>query len=242
MHADRLSVEIHGRARRLMAADAALASLAAAATSAAGGDPAHDLLHCLRVADWTLALVGEEVDPRAAVAAALLHDIVNVPKDSSDRAEASTRSAAHARQLLISHGFTEPIADEICAAIRDHSFSRGAVPENALGRALQDADRLDGLGAVGILRTISTGSRMGSSYFHGEDPWAETREADDRRFMIDHFFRKLLRLPDLMHTEPARREALRRAAFLQAFLSELSMEIGIGTQTTPKAISSMIGR
>jgi len=215
-----------GRARRLIARDPMLGALAAEAERAAGGDPAHDLLHCLRVADWTLALVEEPIDERAAVAAALLHDVVNVPKNAPDRAEASARSAHRARELLIAHGFDEAAAAAIASAIRDHSFSRGAVPESVLGRALQDADRLDSLGALGLVRTVSTGTRMGGVYFHGEDPWAAARDLDDRRYMLDHFARKLLRLADLMLTERGRREAKRRATFLELFLDQVATEIG----------------
>jgi len=231
-------IAIYGRARALIANDEALSALAKACQPCAAGgrpnqnaencgDPAHDLLHCLRVADWTLAIAESEVDARTCVAAALLHDVVNVPKDAPDRAAASARSAARARDLLVLQGFPEFVVQEITVAIRDHSFSRGAVPETALGRALQDADRLDSLGVFGILRTVSTGTRMGSLYFDSEDPWAKDRELDDRRFMIDHFFRKLLRLPDLMHTELGRREAKRRADFLVLFLRELAGEMGV---------------
>jgi uncharacterized protein len=220
-------VPVLGRARQLIGQDTALSCLATESGAGSGGDPAHDLLHCLRVGDWTLALVDEAIDPRAAVAAALLHDIVNVPKNAPDRAQASARSAARARELLLLHGFSEAMAAEISAAIRDHSFSRGAVPETVLGRALQDADRLDSLGALGILRTVSTGASMGAVYFHADDPWADARDLDDTHFIIDHFFRKLLRLPDLMHTERGRREAKRRAAFLRLFLEELGSEIGL---------------
>jgi uncharacterized protein len=216
---------LHGRAQALIANDPALSSLAADAHSAAGDDPAHDLSHCLRVADWTLALASP-IEPRSAIAAALLHDIVNVPKDSRDRAEASARSAQRAKELLEQCGFSGSAVAEICLAIRDHSYSRGAVPETALGRALQDADRLDGLGALGMLRAVSTGARMGSRYFDCDDPWAEARELDDRRFVVDHFFQKLFRLPALMHTEGGRKEAHRRADFLRVFLHELGQELG----------------
>ncbi|HEY3595341.1 MAG TPA: HD domain-containing protein [Polyangiaceae bacterium] len=214
------------RAQSIIAADSMLSELAVEAERAAGGDPGHDLAHCLRVADWSLILIEEAIDPRAIIAAALLHDIVNVPKNAPDRAEASARSASRAVEMLVARGFSESEALTISAAIRDHSFSRGATPEGALGRALQDADRLDSLGAMGILRTVSTGTRMGSAYCHASDPWAEARELDDARFMIDHFARKLLRLPDLMLTERARAEAHRRRDFLLHFLDEVAIEIG----------------
>jgi uncharacterized protein len=190
----------------------------------AGDDPGHDLGHLLRVAKWTIRL-GEGIDPREAAAAGLLHDIVNVPKDSPERPKASERCAAEARGILARHGFAPDAVERICEAIRDHSYSRGAVPSSPLGRALQDADRLEALGAIGVMRTVSCGTRMGSSYFHPEDPFAERRAPDDRRWMIDHFFVKLLRLADTMTTDAGRREAERRTAFLRAFLRQLGEEL-----------------
>ncbi len=189
-------------------------------------DPAHDLRHCLRVADWTIRLA-PELDLRLAVAAALLHDIVNVPKDSEERALASERSAQLARELLARVDFSSGEIDLVCDAIEDHSFSRGQQPRSLLGMALQDADRLEALGAIGVFRCVSTGVKMGASYFDAEDPWGERRALDDRRFSVDHFFTKLLRLPPGMHTETGRIEAERRAAFLREFLAELGRELDL---------------
>ncbi len=190
-------------------------------------DPGHDLGHCLRVALWTLRLGGAEIDAREGVAAALCHDIVNVPKDSPDRARASELCAAEARGLLATAGFAEGSVDRIAAAIRDHSFSRGAVPADPLGQSLQDADRLEAVGAIGIMRCVSTGVRLGGTYFHPDDPWAEARALDDRAFSVDHFFVKLLRLPDTMLTEAGRAEARRRADHMCSFLRQLGAELGI---------------
>ncbi len=189
-------------------------------------DPGHDLAHAERVAMWTVRLGGREVSPRSAVAAALLHDVVNLPKDSPHRREASVLSAGRAHELLPHHGFDPVAIDEICDAIRDHSYSRGAVPGSALGKALQDADRLEALGALGVLRTVSCGTRMGARYFHADDPWAASRALDDRAYTVDHFFEKLLRLTETMQTEAGRAEAARRTAFLRAFLDQLAQELG----------------
>jgi uncharacterized protein len=213
----------------LFAADPFLATLLAEARErdgeAAQRDLTHDVAHGLRVAHWTLQLGGADVDPREAVAAALLHDAVNLPKDSPERALASTKSAEYARTRL-SGEFTPEAIDRIADAIRDHSFSRGAVPATPLGRALQDADRLEALGAIGLLRCVSTGVRMQGEWFHGEDPWATSRELDDSRYSVDHFYKKLLKLPATMRTEAGRAEAERRAAFLRAFLVQLGVELG----------------
>ncbi len=214
----------------LLADDPVLATLLAEARSREAAesvhDPTHDAAHALRVAHWTVRLGGDAVDPREAVAAALLHDAVNLPKDSPERVQASERSAALARERLPALGFAPDAVARIADAIRDHSFSRGEVPATALGRALQDADRLEALGAIGLLRCVSTGVRMGGSWFHADDPWAHARALDDNRYSVDHFYSKLLRLPGSMCTEAGRSEAERRAAFLRAFLAQLGDELG----------------
>jgi uncharacterized protein len=220
-----------------IASDPALASLLAFARERMDDDPGHDLAHCLRVAIWTIALSeptpfahpgGErEVDAREAIAAALLHDIINVPKDSPDRARASELCADFARRELPAFGFSLDAINRIADAIRDHSYSRGATPREPLGRALQDADRLEALGVIGLFRCISTGVRMGARYFHDEDPFARARPLDDRAFSIDHFENKLLKLPATMLTERGREEALRRADYLRETLVRLSSELGV---------------
>lgn len=211
----------------LVGADAGLRALIAKVQKRLSKDPGHDLSHAMRVAFWAIRLGGSRVDRREAIAAALCHDLVNLPKDSPRRAEASSRSAALARRLLPEFGFNEEAILTIGNAIRDHSYSRGAVPATPLGKALQDADRLDALGAIGIMRTVSTGNRMGTRYFHPTDPWAIHRPLDDQAFSVDHFFTKLLRLAETMCTRAGRTEALRRASLLEGFLNELATEIGM---------------
>jgi len=218
----------HAALAVLFASDPDLARLLVFARERTSDDPGHDLAHCLRVAQWAVTLgLTLAVAPREAVAAALLHDIVNVPKNHPDRAKASTFSADLARQELPSFGFDPPATERVAGAIRDHSFSRGATPETPLGDALQDADRLEALGVIGLFRCISTGTLMGARYFHDGDPWAKDRPLDDMAFSIDHFEKKLLRLPDTMRTSAGRAEAQRRAAYLRHTLDELAHELGL---------------
>jgi len=190
-----------------------------------GDDAAHDLNHTLRVARWTLTIAGDAVAPRLSIAAALLHDAINIPKNSPQRALASTLCAEHARGLLPEHGFVGDEIALIADAIRDHSFSRGATPTTTLGKALQDADRLEALGAIGLMRTLAVGARMGAQFFHPEDPWADARDYDDTGYSVDHFFTKLLKIPETMLTEVGRAEGRRRAALMVEFLRQLGDEI-----------------
>lgn len=190
------------------------------------GDAAHDRSHVLRVALSTCQILGEPESCAEAIASALLHDLVNVPKNHPDRARASELSAEAARPLLTEAGFAANSIDRIATAIRQHSFSRGEKPTEALAMALQDADRLEALGAIGIMRVFSTGARMGTAYFHADDPWAKNRSLDDSRFSVDHFFTKLLALPATMNTERGRAEAQARARALEDFLANLEHELG----------------
>ena len=215
----------------------------AAQAAAEHGDASHDLAHALRVARWTVRL-GQasndlstddlsanepSVDPGEALAAALLHDAVHIPKDSPDRSLASTRSAELARPLLREAGFDEEAAERVASAIQTHSFSycarTGAAPTSPLGDALQDADRLEALGAMGLYRCLATGVQMGAELFHADDPFAEARALDDRAFSVDHFYTKLLGLPETMRTAAGREEARRRARILEIFAAELRHEL-----------------
>jgi uncharacterized protein len=195
-------------------------------------DAAHDLGHVRRVALWAARLF--EREDRCApimdvIAAALLHDIVNVPKNSPHRQRASELSAVKAQDILSETHLGTERTNRICNAIRDHSYSRRATPGTALGRALQDADRLEALGAIGIARTFATAAKMNSAFAHPTDPWAQGRDLDDRSYAVDHFFAKLLGLPSTFHTEAGTLEATRRCKRLTQFLSWFGDELGIPT-------------
>ncbi|MFT2719646.1 HD domain-containing protein [Deinococcus sp. A31D244] len=189
-------------------------------------DAAHDSAHLARVARWTLRCAPDG-PPALAVAAALTHDVVNLPKNHPQRAQASELSAQAVRATLPTLGFTPADAHEVALAVRDHSYSRGARPETPLGAALQDADRLDALGALGVLRVAGVGGQLGRAMLHPADPWAQNRKADDLAFTVDHFFTKLLRLDGTFHTPAGQAEARRRTRTMRAFLTELASELDV---------------
>lgn len=189
-------------------------------------DSAHDLTHLDRVWANARAIAGNDVDGEVLLAACYLHDLVNLPKDSPDRARASTLAAEAAAPILRDLGFDE---DRIAAAqhaIAAHSFSAGIAPETPEARALRDADRLDALGAVGIARCFAVSGALGRPLYDAADPFAAARDLDDRRQTLDHFRVKLLRLPADMLTEGGLTLAQTRAARMIRFLEDLAEEIG----------------
>jgi uncharacterized protein len=190
-------------------------------------DGAHDLGHLRRV--WkTARLIAMDVpaDPQVLMAACFFHDLVNLPKDAPNRAEASTLSAQAAVAFLRGDGFPVAKLDAVAHAIAAHSFSAGIAPETNEARILQDADRLEALGAIGIARMFHVAGQMGGGLFDADDPMALQRGLDDRRFALDHLQTKLLRLPETMQTEPGRAMAEERADWLMSFRTRLLSEIG----------------
>lgn len=191
-------------------------------------DPSHDLLHIRRVVRAAIDLAREEgADLHVVLPAAYLHDFVNVPKNDPRRAEASRLSGAAAAAYLRDIGYPEQYLPAITHAIAAHSFSAGIPPETIEAKVVQDADRLDALGAVGIARLFTINGLLGRPYYSEDEFFPGARAADDGRFAIDHFFVKLFRLPDMMQTQSARAEALRRVDYMRAYLAELKKESGV---------------
>ncbi|AIB15484.1 hydrolase (plasmid) [Azospirillum argentinense] len=201
--------------------------------SNAAEDPAHDVDHLLRVWRTAKALAAAEAereggpppDMLVVLAAALLHDIVNVPKDHPDRSRASRLSADRAEEVLRGMGFPDALIPATRHAIEAHSYSAGIPPLTIEAKLVQDADRLESLGAIGIARCFATSGLMKRALFHGEDPMAETRPLDDLQYALDHFKAKLLLLPNTMQTPAGRARAQERAAFLLSFQVQLLAEI-----------------
>ncbi len=198
----------------------------AARAALAGRPPAHDALHVARVERLARAIAASEgarVDVVAA--AAVLHELVNLPKDHPDSARSGDLCAEAASRVLDAHGVERGDRDAVVACIRDHAFSKGARPTTLEVAVLQDADRLDAIGAIGVARAFATCSEMGRPFYSEDDPFCRAREPDDKAFGLDHFFRKLLRIEERLTTATARRIAGPRTAFLRAFLGALDGEI-----------------
>lgn len=189
-------------------------------------DPAHDLAHIKRVVNNASQISEiEGANVGITVPAAWLHDCVPVGKDDPRRAQASRLSADAATEFLAGLGVSEERCTAIAHAIESHSWSAGIPPRTLEARVVQDADRLDALGAIGIARWMMVGGALGNALYDPDDPFSERREPDDGRWSLDHWQTKLRELPAQMQTGAGRAEAERRLQVMEGFLGALRREI-----------------
>lgn len=202
--------------------------LVALAIDASEGDGAHDINHLHRVWHVARQLLSDypEADALIVLAACYLHDIVNLPKDHPERAHASRHAARRACEKLAESDFPAARLEGVAHAIEAHSFSAAIKPMTIEAKIVQDADRLDALGAVGLARLYYTAGRMGSALAHPTDPLAVHRSMDDRAFALDHIECKLATLPATMQTKAGRRIGEARLDWLRAFRDTFVAEWG----------------
>ena len=165
----------------------------------------HDAAHTLRVYKNALRIAQREPECDLSVVSlgALLHD-------ADDHKLFDTQNNYNTKSFLSQNGVPDEAIDRICEVIDTVSFSknRGKRPETIEGKIVQDADRLDAIGAVGIARTFAYGGE------HGR-PLEQS---------VQHFYDKLLLLRDEMNTEAGRQMAEERHAFLEEFLKHWHSE------------------
>ncbi len=190
-------------------------------------DPAHDVLHLDRVWANARRIAKDEgnADLRVLMAAAYLHDLVNLPKDAPNRKEASRLSAEKAEPILAKLGYSDTEIKAAQHAIEAHSYSAGIPPKTPEAIILRDSDRLDALGAIGIARTFMVAGTMDRPLADPNDPFAANRELDDQLWSIDHWHLKLLQLPNEMRTKKGRKIARKRAKLMLAYLRQMSKEM-----------------
>ncbi|WP_198590187.1 HD domain-containing protein [Paracoccus zhejiangensis] len=190
-------------------------------------DGAHDEAHLLRVwrnAERIAAVEGGDL--RLLQAAAILHDCVWVDKASPERKLASRLAADRAVELLEGFGWQQEDIAAVAHAIHAHSFSAGITPETLEARILQDADRLDAIGLIGVARCFYVAGLGQRALYDPQDPAAEGRPLDDAAFALDHFQTKLLGLAEGFQTATGRALAKDRDASLRRFHDAFLAELG----------------
>ena len=192
------------------------------------GDSAHDISHFRRVWGTAQRLAEEsQADRLVILTACYFHDIVSLPKNHPERGRSSQMAARRTCDILRRDfpDFPPEHAASVAHAIEAHSFSAGIAPQSMEAKIVQDADRLEALGAIGLARVFAVSGALGVPLFDADDPFADARSLDDRAFALDHFQTKLLRLPDTMQTEMGRELARHNADFLIQFMAKLSAEL-----------------
>ena len=189
-------------------------------------DAAHDFDHIMRVFKNAQNICKKEnANEKLVLSAVLLHDVISYPKSDKRSKLSSIQSAEESKKILKKFNFTTEEIQIISDAIRDHSFSRNKIPTTLEGKILQDADRLDAIGAIGIARVFAVGGSEKRPFYNIKDPFCKNRTPNDKIWTLDHFYRKLLKLESLMNTKSGKIEAKKRTKILKEFLNQLKKEI-----------------
>lgn len=189
-------------------------------------DLAHDLNHVKRVVKLAKQLCIEEgAIVGVVVPAAYLHDCFSFAKGHPERRQSSRLAADKAIEFLSQIDYPVEYYDAIHHAIVAHSYSAQVTPMTLEAKIVQDADRLDALGAIGIARCIQVSVALNRPLYAEDDPFCSEREPDDVCYTLDHFYTKLLKLAATMNTSSAQCEAEKRTRFIEAYLAQLSNEV-----------------
>ena len=192
-----------------------------------GDSSGHDYYHTIRVYKLATKIAKQEnADVKTVQLAALLHDVDDI-KLSPD----TYATKKNAVDFMMANKVDEEIIKVVCKIIDEVSFAGtdSVVPDTIEGKCVQDADRLDAIGAIGIARTFAYGGSKGRR-IHDPDikPMTNMNKADYNQnhnsTSINHFYEKLLLLKDMMNTESAKKMAMHRQAVMEDFLEEFMAE------------------
>lgn len=186
-------------------------------------DPSgHDWWHVHRVRQLALELARyEEANSFICELAALLHDIADEKLNESKEA-----GLVKVRAWLESQSVEDHVIQEVMTIIATMSFNGGKNPpmETIEGKIVQDADRLDALGAMGIARTFLYSGLKGQLIHNPEGNYENVEYRSNNKTAIYHFYEKLLKIKDLLNTEHAKQIAANRHQFLELFLNQFYKE------------------
>lgn len=191
--------------------------------------PAHDFQHVFRVYNNAKLISKEENigDAEIVLAAALLHDLIVYPKGSIKSTNSADESAEIAKKILQEHkSYPRDKIEKVADIIKIHSYSKKLVPKSIEGKILQDADRLDAIGAIGLARAFSVGGSENRRLYNPIDPFCSSeRQLDNVLWTLDHIESKLMVLRNSMHTKTAKKIAYQRTEFMKLFVNQLRDEL-----------------
>lgn len=193
-----------------------------------GEGTGHDFWHVYRV--WKMAIQiakREKADLFIVELGALLHDIADWKFHDGDF-EAGPKVA---REVLKKIKVSDDVINKVCDIVRNVSFKGAGVKsemKSLEGKIVQDADRLDAIGAIGIARTIMYGSSKGIELYNPKiSPQVHKtfkQYKNNSSTTINHFYEKLLLLKDLMNTKTGKKMAMQRHRFMESYLKQFLLE------------------
>jgi len=190
-------------------------------------DPSHDINHVLRVLCISEKIAAEEsADMEIIVPAAIFHDVICYPKNHRKRFDSQRESAIFAVKTLKKiKSYPIDKIKKVQEAIELCSFSKGQIPSFIEAKILQDADSLEAMGSISIMRTFSSAGIMNKIFYNSADPFCRNRKPDDKNYALDLFFSRLLVVENRLHTKTAKTLAEKRMPILKKFLESLDIEL-----------------
>ena len=184
----------------------------------------HDWFHTLRVFRTATRIAeAEGADVETVQLAALLHDV-----DDRKLSPETYADKANARSFLFANNVDESRIDEICRIIGEISFAENCVPSTLEGKCVQDADRLDAIGAIGIARAFAYGGNHNRLMYHPDVKpnlnMSKEEYVNSKSTTVNHFYEKLFKLTDMMNTETAKSIAREREEYMRGFVDEFLNE------------------
>ena len=186
----------------------------------------HDKSHAERVMRLALKIAeneNEAVDVEVLKAAALLHDVARFLEDEGKVEDHAEEGARIAKEILERVGFPPEKIGKVVYCIRVHRFRKGVTPRTNEAKILQDADRLDMLGAIGIARAFARGGWMNVPFY---DPSIPPKKVYDGKSstVINHFYEKVLKIKETLHTKTAKEIGKERHKFVEEFIDRFLKE------------------
>lgn len=187
----------------------------------------HDYFHTMRVYNLAVTIAkSENADLELVSLAALLHDV-----DDAKLSPDTHKEKGNAVSFMTSHDLPKDKIDKICAMINEISFAGtdSVTPKSIEGKCVQDADRLDALGAIGIARAFAFGGNRNRQMYNPDiKPLKNMNNKEyinnENSTTINHFYEKLLLLKNMMNTNTAIKIAQNRDDFMRAYLDEFFAE------------------
>lgn len=186
----------------------------------------HEFSHTQRVYNMAVMLAkDEEADLDIVRAAALLHDIARKKEDNNEVECHAKHGAEMAQEILLKTEFPKDKIESVCYSIKSHRHSTGINPETKEAAILQDADRLDALGAITIGRMFSTGGKLGTPMYKPDVPVGKVHPGYTSESTIHGFYAKILKItPDTFKTKKAKEIAKERYNYVKEFIERFKQE------------------